>query len=95
MDPGGDTGQVILGEVQRLLAPRTQIVAVTQVSSDVESVALVREIVEIAHRAGAGHWWTGRSRSATCGSTFRRGGASMSLPAQGFRTHTRAMAKIG
>jgi len=51
--PVDDTGQVLLDEYQRLLSPRTKLVSVTQVSNALGTVVPVREIVELAHRAGA------------------------------------------
>lgn len=51
--PVDDTGQVLLGEYQRLLSDRTKIVSVTQVSNALGTVLPVKEIVALAHRAGA------------------------------------------
>ncbi len=51
--PVDDSGQVLLGEYQRLLNDRTRIVAVTQVSNALGTVVPVKEIVDLAHRAGA------------------------------------------
>lgn len=51
--PVDDTGQVRLDEYQKLLNARTKIVAVTQVSNALGTVVPVKEIVELAHRAGA------------------------------------------
>ncbi len=51
--PVDDSGQVLLGEYQRLLNARTRIVAVTQVSNALGTVVPVQEIVALAHRAGA------------------------------------------
>jgi len=48
-----DTGQVLLDEYRKLLNPRTRIVAVTQVSNALGTVVPVREIVAMAHAAGA------------------------------------------
>ena len=50
--PVDDSGQVILEEYQRLLNDKTKIVSVTQVSNALGTVVPVKEIVEIAHRAG-------------------------------------------
>lgn len=44
---------MLLGEYERLLNPRTKIVAVTQVSNALGTVVPVQEIVALAHRAGA------------------------------------------
>jgi cysteine desulfurase/selenocysteine lyase len=51
--PVDDTGQVLLDEYRKLLNDRTKLVAVTQVSNALGTVVPVREIVELAHRAGA------------------------------------------
>ncbi|WP_062362066.1 family 2A encapsulin nanocompartment cargo protein cysteine desulfurase [Variovorax paradoxus] len=51
--PVDDSGQVLLDEYRKLLNDRTKIVAVTQVSNALGTVAPVKEIVELAHRAGA------------------------------------------
>ena len=51
--PVDDSGQVLLGEYQKLLNDRTRIVAVTQVSNALGTVVPVKEIVAMAHRAGA------------------------------------------
>ena len=51
--PVDDSGQVLLEEYQRLLSDRTRIVSVTQVSNALGTVVPVKEIVDLAHRAGA------------------------------------------
>lgn len=51
--PVDDAGQVLLGEYRKLLNDRTKIVSVTQVSNALGTVVPVKEIVELAHRAGA------------------------------------------
>ncbi|MBO9538305.1 family 2A encapsulin nanocompartment cargo protein cysteine desulfurase [Herbaspirillum sp.] len=51
--PVDDSGQVLLDEYAKLLNDRTRIVAVTQVSNALGTVTPVKEIVELAHRAGA------------------------------------------
>ncbi len=51
--PVDDSGQVLLDEYQKLLNDRTKIVAVTQVSNALGTVVPVKEIVAMAHRAGA------------------------------------------
>ncbi|MFM0593620.1 family 2A encapsulin nanocompartment cargo protein cysteine desulfurase [Paraburkholderia dilworthii] len=51
--PVDDNGQVLLDEYRRLLNDRTRIVSVTQVSNALGTVVPVKEIVELAHRAGA------------------------------------------
>ncbi len=51
--PVDDNGQVLLDAYQKLLNDRTKIVAVTQVSNALGTVVPVKEIVALAHRAGA------------------------------------------
>jgi cysteine desulfurase/selenocysteine lyase len=51
--PVDDTGQVLLDEYKKLLSDRTKIVSVTQVSNALGTVVPVKEIVDLAHRAGA------------------------------------------
>ena len=51
--PGDDTGQVILVEYAPLLSPRTRLVSVTQVSNALGTVVPVKQIVDLAHAAGA------------------------------------------
>ncbi|MES2262863.1 MAG: family 2A encapsulin nanocompartment cargo protein cysteine desulfurase [Pseudomonadota bacterium] len=50
--PVDDSGQILLSEYTRLLNSRTKLVAVTQVSNALGTVTPVREIIELAHRAG-------------------------------------------
>ncbi|MBN9694734.1 MAG: cysteine desulfurase [Zoogloea sp.] len=51
--PVDDTGQVLLDEYRKLLTSRTKIVSVTQVSNALGTVVPVKEIVAMAHQAGA------------------------------------------
>lgn len=51
--PVDESGQVLLDDYRKLLNDRTKIVAVTQVSNALGTVVPVKEIVELAHRAGA------------------------------------------
>jgi cysteine desulfurase/selenocysteine lyase len=51
--PVDDSGQVLLDEYSKLLNDRTKIVAVSQVSNALGTVVPVKEIVAMAHRAGA------------------------------------------
>jgi cysteine desulfurase/selenocysteine lyase len=51
--PVDDSGQVLLDEYKKLLNDRTKIVSVTQVSNALGTVVPVKQIVELAHRAGA------------------------------------------
>ena len=51
--PVDDSGQILLDEYQKLLNPRTKLVAVTQVSNALGTIVPVREVADLAHRAGA------------------------------------------
>nr|WP_315251716.1 family 2A encapsulin nanocompartment cargo protein cysteine desulfurase [uncultured Duganella sp.] len=51
--PVDDSGQILLDEYRKLLNDRTKLVAVTQVSNALGTVTPIKEIVELAHRAGA------------------------------------------
>jgi cysteine desulfurase/selenocysteine lyase len=51
--PVDDSGQVLLDEYAKLLNDRTKIVSVTQVSNALGTIVPVKQIVEMAHRAGA------------------------------------------
>ena len=50
--PVDDTGQVILSEAQKLIGPRTRLLAVTQVSNALGTVVPVQELVALAQRQG-------------------------------------------
>jgi cysteine desulfurase/selenocysteine lyase len=51
--PIDDSGQVRLDEYEKLLNPRTRIVAFSQVSNALGTITPAREMVEMAHRHGA------------------------------------------
>ncbi len=51
--PVDDRGQVILEEYERLLSPKTRLVAFTQVSNALGTITPAREMIDIAHRYGA------------------------------------------
>ena len=51
--PVDDTGQIILEEYEKLLGPRTRLVAVAQVSNALGTVTPVNAMIEAAHRHGA------------------------------------------
>jgi cysteine desulfurase / selenocysteine lyase len=51
--PVDDSGQILLDEYQKLLGSRTKMVAITQVSNALGTIVPVREVAELAHRAGA------------------------------------------
>jgi len=51
--PVDDSGQVLLGEYEKLLSPRTRIVAFTHVSNALGTVTPAQEMTAMAHRHGA------------------------------------------
>jgi len=51
--PVDDDGQIILSEYEKLLGPRTKLVAITQVSNALGTVTPAQEMVAAAHRHGA------------------------------------------
>jgi cysteine desulfurase/selenocysteine lyase len=51
--PVDDSGQILLDEYSKLLNDRTKIVAITQVSNALGTITPVKQIIELAHRAGA------------------------------------------
>jgi cysteine desulfurase/selenocysteine lyase len=51
--PMNERGELLLEEYRKLLNPRTRMVAVTHVSNALGTVNPVREIVDMAHQAGA------------------------------------------
>lgn len=51
--PVDDSGQVLLDEYQKLLGPRTRLVAFAQVSNALGTVTPAQEMIEMAHRYGA------------------------------------------
>ncbi|WP_029109673.1 family 2A encapsulin nanocompartment cargo protein cysteine desulfurase [Mycobacterium sp. URHD0025] len=51
--PVDDAGNLLLGEFEDLLGPRTKLVAATQVSNALGTVTPVKTIVELGHRYGA------------------------------------------
>jgi cysteine desulfurase/selenocysteine lyase len=51
--PVDDRGEILLDELERLLSPRTRLVAVAHVSNSLGTVCPVREITELAHAHGA------------------------------------------
>jgi cysteine desulfurase/selenocysteine lyase len=51
--PVDDAGNLLLGEFEKLLGPRTKLVAATQVSNALGTVTPVEKIVELGHRYGA------------------------------------------
>ena len=51
--PVDDSGQILLDEYQKLLNSRTKLVSVTQVSNALGTIVPVREVTDLAHRAGA------------------------------------------
>lgn len=51
--PVDDDGQILLGEYAKLLNPKTKLVSFTQVSNALGTVTPAKQIVEMAHAAGA------------------------------------------
>ena len=51
--PVDDSGQILLDEYQKLLNSRTKLVSVTHVSNALGTIVPVREVTDLAHRAGA------------------------------------------
>ena len=51
--PMNDDGELLLDEYEKLLSPRTRLVAIVHVSNSLGSVNPVKHIVELAHRQGA------------------------------------------
>jgi len=51
--PMNERGELILEEYEKLLNPRTRMVAFTHVSNALGTITPAREIIEMAHRAGA------------------------------------------
>ncbi len=51
--PMDEAGNFLLGEYEKLLSPKTKLVAVTHCSNVLGTITPVREIARLAHRAGA------------------------------------------
>jgi cysteine desulfurase / selenocysteine lyase len=51
--PVDDSGQILLDEFEKLLGPKTRLVAITQVSNALGVVTPASKMIEIAHRYGA------------------------------------------
>ena len=51
--PVDDSGQILLDEYQKLLSSRTKLVSIAQVSNALGTIVPVREVSDLAHRAGA------------------------------------------
>nr|WP_245278102.1 family 2A encapsulin nanocompartment cargo protein cysteine desulfurase [Methylosinus sp. PW1] len=51
--PVDDRGQIVLEQYERLLGPRTRIVAISQVSNALGTITPAREMTAMAHRHGA------------------------------------------
>ena len=49
--PINDAGEIILEEYEKLLGPRTMLVAVTHVSNALGTITPIKEIIDIAHRS--------------------------------------------
>jgi cysteine desulfurase/selenocysteine lyase len=50
--PISDTGEFLIDEFERLLTPRTKIVALTHMSNVLGTVVPIKEVIEIAHARG-------------------------------------------
>ncbi len=50
--PINDAGEIILGEYEKLLTPRTKIVALTHVSNALGTINPVRKMIDLAHAQG-------------------------------------------
>ena len=51
--PMNDRGELLMEEYEKLLNPRTRMVAVTHVSNALGTINPVRQIIQMAHQAGA------------------------------------------
>ena len=51
--PVDDNGQILLDEYQKLLNPKTKFVSFTQVSNALGTVTPAKQIIDLAHSAGA------------------------------------------
>jgi cysteine desulfurase/selenocysteine lyase len=51
--PVDNTGQIILGEYEKLFTPRTRVASMSQVSNALGTITPIAEMVAIAHRHGA------------------------------------------
>jgi cysteine desulfurase/selenocysteine lyase len=51
--PVDDSGQLKLDELQKLLNPKTKLVSVTQVSNALGTVTPIKQVIDMAHAAGA------------------------------------------
>jgi cysteine desulfurase / selenocysteine lyase len=51
--PVDDTGQILLDEYEKLLGPKTRIVAMPQVSNALGTVTPAKQMIDMAHRHGA------------------------------------------
>jgi cysteine desulfurase / selenocysteine lyase len=51
--PVDDDGQILMGEYQKLLGPKTKLVSFTQVSNALGTITPAKQMIELAHNAGA------------------------------------------
>ena len=51
--PVDDDGQILMGEYQKLLGPNTKMVSFTQVSNALGTITPAKQIIDLAHSAGA------------------------------------------
>ena len=54
--PMNERGELLLDEYEKLLNPRTRLVAVTHVSNALGTINPVKEMVDMAHRRGRWCW---------------------------------------
>lgn len=50
--PMSDNGELMIGEFEKLISPKTRIVSVTHVANSIGTKNPVKEIIDIAHRSG-------------------------------------------
>lgn len=96
--PCSDRGQFMLEEYEKLLGPRTKLVAITQMSNALGTITPIKEIVRLAHDAASRCWltaarvrftltWTSRISAAT--SMFSPATRSTGQPASACSTAAR------
>jgi len=51
--PISDSGELLMGEYEKLLGPKTKLVSIVHVSNALGTVNPVRQIIDLAHKAGA------------------------------------------
>ena len=51
--PISDSGELLMGEYEKLLSPKTKLVSIVHVSNALGTVNPVKQVIDLAHRAGA------------------------------------------